>query len=195
MLKKTKIEIVKGQSDIDMKNNQSHLVFLRTGKVYAIDLMRVKRVINNDNVLNIPNMPDFIYGCVNVGGLLVPIIDLSIRLEDKMTRESSRQVCIVIVEMIVAGYAMEIGLVVDALHEVIDLHLPKKDTAPLINEFFRAECCKSESGSVIVLDIDNLLSIYDLNNMLLALGELKKYLASCVLKKTIISENITGNIH
>src|SRR5690606_40477846 len=78
---------------------QQYLTFSLAGEVFALGILDVKEIIEFGNVTEIPMMPAFIRGVINLRGSVVPVIDLAARFGGQTTRVA-RRTCIVIVEIL-----------------------------------------------------------------------------------------------
>ena len=93
---------------------QQYLTFLLGGEMYAIGILNVKEIIEYGQLTEIPMMPAFIRGVINLRGSVVPVIDLAARFGGNQT-ETSRRTCIVIIELSSGDERHDIGVVVDAV--------------------------------------------------------------------------------
>lgn len=151
--------------DIEDGDARKYLTFLLPGKVYAVSIMKVKEIIEYGNVIDVPMMPDFINGAINLRGQVIPVIDLSVRLGGEATTVTRRS-CIVVVDLLLAGRTMKVGLLVDAVSKVVDFRDSEIDEAPSFNGNINTDYIegmgKTEDGFIILLNIDSLLSMEDM---------------------------------
>jgi purine-binding chemotaxis protein CheW len=94
---------------------------------YAIDIMRIKEIINPLTVTQVPKAPAFIEGVVELRGAILPVVDLRKRF-DLVATEPTRATKYLIVAIDVAGRRMIVGLIVDGVSE--PLRVPKSDLRP-----------------------------------------------------------------
>ncbi len=151
--------------DIDNEDAHKYLTFLLPGKVYAVSIMKVKEIIEYGNVIDVPMMPDFINGAINLRGQVIPVIDLNVRLGGD-TADVTRRSCIVVVDLLLASKIMKVGLLVDAVSKVVDFQESQIDDAPSFNGNINTDYIdgmgKTEDGFIIILNIDSLLSMSDM---------------------------------
>jgi purine-binding chemotaxis protein CheW len=109
---------------------QQYLTFLLSGEMYAVGILNVKEIIEYGQLTEIPMMPAFIRGVINLRGAVVPVIDLGARLGLPVTR-IGRRTCVVIVDVHRHDDdgVQTMGVLVDAVHEVFDL--PANDMEPV----------------------------------------------------------------
>jgi purine-binding chemotaxis protein CheW len=130
--------------------------------MFAVGILNVKEIIEYGNLTQIPLMPSFIRGVINLRGSVVPVIDLAARFGGAPSTPGRRS-CIVIVE--VRGndsVRHDIGVLVDAVSEVLDIPPAEIEPPPSFGAQIRADFIfgmgKVGGKFVIILDIDQLLS-------------------------------------
>ena len=127
---------------------------------YAIDIMRIKEIINPLPVTVVPKAPVFIEGVIELRGAILPVVDVRKRFDLPPT-EPSRATKFLIVGLDVGQMRMIVGLVVDRVSE--PLRVPKADVRPApqltVGEraFFSGVVHHGER-MLMVLDVDALLS-------------------------------------
>ena len=139
-----------------------YLTFQLSGEMYAVGILNVKEIIEYGSLTEIPMMPAFIRGVINLRGAVVPVIDLSARFGGRTT-ESSRRTCIVIIELAHEDERHDIGIVVDAVSEVLEVSSADIEPAPAFGAKIRADFIdgmgKIGGKFVIILDIQKVLSV------------------------------------
>lgn len=134
-------------------------------EVYGIEVLRIKEIIEYGGITSVPMMPDFIRGAFNLRGRGVPILDLSIRFGGSAT-ETGRRTCVVIVEAQAdSGERFDVGLLVDAVNEVVDVEPGSVEPAPTLGGKLRTDFLKGmakvEGKFIILLALDRILLIDD----------------------------------
>src|ERR1035437_1181872 len=84
------------------EEDHQYLTFLLSGEMFAIAILNIKEIIEYGNLTEVPMMPGFIRGVINLRGSVVPVVDLSARFGGKCA-EVRRRTCIVFVEVSAAG--------------------------------------------------------------------------------------------
>ncbi len=139
-----------------------YLTFQLTGEMYAVGILNVKEIIEYGQLTEIPMMPAFIRGVINLRGSVVPVIDLSARFGGKQT-EASRRTCIIIIEIGHDDQRHDIGVVVDAVSEVLEVSSADIEPPPSFGAKIRADFIdgmgKIGGKFVIILDIQKVLSV------------------------------------
>jgi len=138
-----------------------YLTFTLAGEMYALGILNVKEIIEYGNLTEIPMMPAFIRGVINLRGAVVPVVDLSNRFGGKRS-EITKRSCVVILELPVEEETQVIGVVVDAVNEVLEIAAAEIEPPPAFGSRVRAEFIagmgKVEGRFVILLDVDKVLS-------------------------------------
>lgn len=143
-----------------------YLTFMLGGEVYAMGILAIKEIIEFGNLTEVPRMPAFIRGVINLRGAVVPVIDLSARF-GKAATTVTRRTCIVIVE-VASGNAAEVetqvvGVMVDAVNAVLEIPKNEIEPPPSFGANIRAEFMngmgKVNGKFVIILNIHHVLSV------------------------------------
>ena len=144
-----------------------YLIFSLGGEAFAIGILAIKEIIEYGAITEVPMMPAAVRGVINLRGAVVPVIDLSARFGKPLT-EVGRRTCIVIVELAQAEGRQDVGLIVDAVTEVIDIPAGEIEPAPSFGARIRTEfirgMARQQSRFVIILDIDRVLSLDEISS-------------------------------
>ena len=145
-----------------------YLTFALGGEMFAVGILNVKEIIEYGNLTEIPMMPAFIRGVINLRGAVVPVIDLSARFGGKST-ELGRRTCIVIVEVPDGDTRHDIGIMVDAVSEVLEIPGSEIEPPPTFGAKIRADFIfgmgKVAGKFVIILEINKVLSVEEIANL------------------------------
>lgn len=145
-----------------------YLVFTLHNEAFAIGILAIKEIIEYGSLTEVPMMPALVRGVINLRGAVVPVIDLSARFGRGRT-EVGRRTCIVIVELEQNGERQDLGVIVDAVNEVIEI--PRCDIEPppafgaMIRTNFIAGMGKVAGRFVVILDIEHILSLDELASL------------------------------
>jgi purine-binding chemotaxis protein CheW len=142
-----------------------YLAFSLGGETFAMDIRSVKEVIQYTDLTEVPLMPAFIRGVINLRGAVVPVIDLSIRFDRPLT-EVTRRTCIVILEIIQDEEVSVLGIMVDNVSEVLDIGERDIEPAPSFGSHLRSEFIagvgKVNGRFVILLNVNRVLSVEEM---------------------------------
>ena len=148
-----------------------YLTFMLGGEIFAIGILSIKEIIEYGQLTEVPRMPASIRGVINLRGAVVPVIDLAARF-GKKTSEVSRRTCIVIIEIEHDGEHQVVGVMVDAVNEVLDIPAGEIEAAPSFGAKIRSDFIrgmgKVAGKFVIILDVDHVLSLDEMAELAVA---------------------------
>lgn len=152
----------------DTSEAHQYLTFMLSGETYAIGILGIKEIIEYGQLTEVPNMPGFIRGVINLRGAVVPVVDLAARFGKRETTVT-RRTCIVIIEVDNAGETQVIGVLVDAVNEVLDIPVTEIEPPPAFGAKIRSDFIrgmgKVEGKFVIILNADRVLSVDEMNHL------------------------------
>jgi purine-binding chemotaxis protein CheW len=150
----------------EMAAAQQYLTFKLGDEVFALDIARVREVLDFTAVTKVPLMPDYLRGVINLRGSVVPVADLRLKLGMTMT-ERSANTCVIIAEIDVDGETTLLGALADSVQEVLALNANEILPAPRIGTRLNTECIRGmgnrDDRSIIVLEIDKVFSAGELS--------------------------------
>lgn len=153
--------------DVDDDENQ-YLTFIVGDEIFAIGILVIKEIIEYSALTEVPMMPDCVRGVINLRGRVVPVVDLAVRF-GKATTVPGRRTCNVIVEVGDEGERQDIGIMVDAVNQVLEIPDTEIEPAPgfgtKLRPDFIAGMGKVDEQFVIILDVDAVLSVDDLSRI------------------------------
>ncbi|GGD68204.1 chemotaxis protein CheW [Paenibacillus nasutitermitis] len=134
------------------------IVFGLASEEYGIEVEKVRTIERMMPITRVPKTPAFIKGVINLRGIVLPVIDLRGRfgLKESETTESSRIV-------IVAVDDLEVGFIVDAANDVIDIDSDNIDSPPEVvggiqAKYLRGVAKIGDSRLLIMLNLSEVLS-------------------------------------
>ncbi|MDX8399302.1 MAG: chemotaxis protein CheW [Gallionellaceae bacterium] len=146
----------------EAQNQQQYLTFVLNGELYAMGILAIKEIIEYGDLTSVPTMPSFIRGVINLRGAAVPVIDLGARF-GKNSTEITRRTCIVIVEVANGELVQDIGVMVDAVNEVLEISAGEIEAVPSFGANISAEFIegmgKINGKFVIILNVHQVLSV------------------------------------
>jgi purine-binding chemotaxis protein CheW len=138
-----------------------YLTFQLGGETFAIGILVIKEILEYVPLTVVPLLPGFVRGVMNLRGAVVPVVDLAQRFGRAPT-EAGRRTCIVIVEIALDGQQRHLGILVDAVHEV--LAIPNTDIEPppqlggRIRVDFIAGMARIDERFIVLLHVDRVLT-------------------------------------
>jgi purine-binding chemotaxis protein CheW len=149
----------------EITETRQYLTFRLSNEIFAIDVAKVREVLDLTTITAIPRTPEFMSGVINLRGSVVPVVDLRLCFEMTKT-ESTRNTCIVVVEVQLDGEATVIGALADSVEEVIDLEPDQIQPAPRIGTQIRTDFIrgmgKRDAQFIMILNIDRVFSADEL---------------------------------
>ena len=140
------------------------LTFRLGAEEYGIDILRVQEIRSYEQPTRIANAPSFIKGVVNLRGVIVPIVDLRLKLGCPSAEYNSFTVVIV---LNVRGRV--VGAVVDSVSDVMELtrdHIkPAPDMNANVDTSFITGIGSVGDRMLILMDIEALMSSADMGLM------------------------------
>jgi purine-binding chemotaxis protein CheW len=152
-------------SEAGITETTQYLTFKLDDEVFALDITKVREVLDFTTVTKVPRTPEFMRGVINLRGSVVPVVDL--RLKFGMTKtEKTVNTCVIIVEVAVDNETTILGALADSVQEVMDLEPDHIEPAPKIGTRLDTEFIKGmgkrESNFIIILDVDKIFSTDEL---------------------------------
>jgi purine-binding chemotaxis protein CheW len=154
--------------DLSSVKSDQHLTFILSDEEFAIPVMSIKEIIEYGHLTNVPMVPDFIQGVVNLRGNAVPVLSLANKfgLEAKPI---DKRTCIIIMDAELNGEAVVMGIVVDKVLQVIEIPEDCIEPAPTLGAAIRTDFIKGmgklNDNFIIILDIIQVLSAEEISLM------------------------------
>jgi purine-binding chemotaxis protein CheW len=142
-----------------------YLTFKLGEEVFALDVAEVREILDFTTVTKVPRTPAFMRGVINLRGSVVPVMDLRLKFGMSATQQTVNS-CIIVVEMSMEGDQVVIGVLADAVQEVIDMEPEQIEPAPRIGSKLNMEFIlgmgKHNGAFMMILDIDKIFESSDL---------------------------------
>ena len=140
---------------------QTYLSFKLSEEVFAINVLQVINILEMSNITRIPKAPDYMKGVINLRGTVLPVVDLRIKFglpEKEVTVDTS----IIVLSLDFNGESVLIGILVDAVKEVLELKNKEISPAPTIgakyNSGFIDGMWHLDDKFIMILNIDKVFS-------------------------------------
>ena len=155
-------QAVKAISDKEGK----YLTFTLAEEEYGIGILKIKEIIGMLPITSVPQTPEFVKGVINLRGKVIPVMDLHLRFGMSSIDYSDRT-CIIVVEIGGQAGTILVGIVVDAVSEVLNIKGDDIEKTPTfgteLNTDYILGMAMMEGGVKILLDIDQVLSSDELS--------------------------------
>ncbi|MCT4607547.1 MAG: chemotaxis protein CheW [Marinisporobacter sp.] len=132
------------------------LTFTLGEECYGIEIRYVTEIIGLQPITEVPELPEYIRGIINLRGKIIPIMDVRLRFK-KSFREYNDRTCVIVIDI----KDLSIGLIVDSVSEVISILEENIVNPPEMgrnsqNRYIKG-IGKVENSVKLLLDCDKLL--------------------------------------
>ena len=149
-------------SVMEIAESTQYLSFNLGEEVFALDISKVREVLEFTSVTKVPQTPEFMRGVINLRGGIVPVVDMRLKFGMDETRKAINT-CIIITEVeLDEGETTVIGALADSVQEVFNMNAEDIEPAPKLgtqlNTAFLKGMGKKDDQFVLLLDIDRIFS-------------------------------------
>ncbi|CAK0740188.1 purine-binding chemotaxis protein CheW [Gammaproteobacteria bacterium] len=152
----------------DTTEQKQYLTFLVDTEMFGIGILMIKEIIGYGSITLVPMVPSFIRGVINLRGVVVPVFDLAIRF-GRTAQKITKHTCIVIIDIVAGDHTHRMGIVVDAVSEVIEILVSDIRSSPEFGANLRTDFMqgmgKINDKFVILLDMDRVLALEEVSVM------------------------------
>jgi purine-binding chemotaxis protein CheW len=133
------------------------VVFRLDKEEYGLDIMKVNGIEKYQEVVKVPNAPEYIEGMINLRGEVLPIFSLrkKFNLEDKAIDDDTKII-------VVYTNDIKVGFIVDSVAEILQIQEEDVESAPAIvtgiNRKYINSVAKVENRMIVLVDIDLLVT-------------------------------------
>ena len=147
---------------VETTNATSQYLTFRLGdEIFALEIFKVREVLEYRSVTRVPRTPPFMRGVINLRGSVVPVVDLHMKFGTGETQKTV-DTCIIIAEVVFDDETMLLGALADSVEEVFDMDAGMIEPPPRmgthLNIDFIKGMGKKEEEFVIILDVDRVFS-------------------------------------
>lgn len=138
------------------------LTFLLADEAYGVEVLRIREIIRMQKITPVPQMPIHVKGVINLRGKVIPVVDLRLKF-NLPAEEATERTCVIVVE-VENGQRVStlLGLVVDAVEEVLNITEGEVEPSPDFGTQLSSECClgiaKIKDSIKTLLDIEKVVS-------------------------------------
>jgi len=134
-----------------------YLTFKLEDEVFALDIAKVREVLEYTTITKVPRTPDFMCGVINLRGGVVPVVNMRLKF-GMPDAEKTVNTCIIITEVTIDGEITVLGALADSVQEVMDLEPDQIEPAPKIGTKLDTDFIKGmgkhDNKFIMILDID-----------------------------------------
>lgn len=147
---------------------QQYLTFLLASEECAISILKVREIIEYETVTTVPKMPEWVRGVINLRGTVVPVVDLTAKFKMEV-KPPGKTTCIVIVETQFENQETIVGLIADAVCQVMELSDEDIQQVPdfgtRVNMDYLIGMAQSGRKFALLLDVDKVLTAEELHDL------------------------------
>ncbi|MEJ5360312.1 MAG: chemotaxis protein CheW [Desulfobacterales bacterium] len=159
---------IEGRSDPATGREGKYLTFSLGKEEYGIGILKIREIIGMLPITAVPETPPYVKGVINLRGKVIPVVNLRLRF-GMPEIEIGDRTCIIVVETAGEGGVMPVGIVVDAVSEVLNIRGEEIEDPPAfgvrVNTDYILGMAKRDKGVKILLDIDRVLGADHLETM------------------------------
>ncbi len=141
-----------------------YLIFTLGNERYGLGILDVREIIGLMSVHELPQMPPFFKGVINLRDKIIPVMDMRGKFGMESAEYDART-CIIVVEVSGLSGSRLIGIIVDAVSEVVTIKEQDVEDPPKFGSAVDSQCllgmAKLADGVTILLDIDRLMHIQE----------------------------------
>ncbi|MBF0126503.1 MAG: purine-binding chemotaxis protein CheW [Magnetococcales bacterium] len=147
-------------------SSTQYLTFMLGTEVFAVDIAKIREVLEFTTVTKVPRTPAFMCGVINLRGSVVPVVDMRLKFRMDKT-DKTVNTCIIILEIAQDDGVVVMGALADSVREVMELGPDQIEPPPKIGLRLRADFLKGmgkdDGRFIMILDIDKIFSVEELS--------------------------------
>lgn len=142
-----------------------YVTFFMGDEEYAVDILRLREIVEYHGVTRVPGMPPWVLGVMNLRGGVVPVVDLGLRF-GLGERPLTRFTCVVVVDVELDGQPLALGVLADRMSRVLELQAGDVQPPPPFGTRVRLDYLlgMAQAGErfALLLDVERVLSLDEL---------------------------------
>jgi len=153
---------------VAIAETRQYLTYKLSDEVFAVDVAKVREILELTTITKVPKTPDFMRGVINLRGSVVPVVDMRLKFGMGVTGQTVNT-CIVVVEVLLGEDSIVLGALADSVQEVIEMEPDSIEPPPQIgvklDTGFIKGMGKIDDHFVMILDIDRIFSSAELGDL------------------------------
>lgn len=145
-----------------------YLTFHLGREEFGIQVVHVREIMGLQDITAVPQTPPFLKGVINLRGKIIPVVDLRLKFGFQQAEYTS-STCIIVVQVRRPEEAIQMGLIVDRVAEVLNLTTEEIDDTPDFGDGSTAPhllgIAKVKGSVKILLNIDQVLTLQELRGL------------------------------
>ena len=140
----------------------SYLSFKLGDETFAANVSKVLNILEMTKITKVPKAPEYMKGVINLRGTVLPLIDTRIKFGLTET-EFTANTCILVLDIQIENDTLQVGALVDAVQEVLEIEPHQIMPPPNIGSKFHSQFIMgmykaSEEQFIMILDMDKVFS-------------------------------------
>ena len=145
--------------------HSQYLTFILGREIFALDISKVREVLEISTVSEIPRTPEYMRGVINLRGHAVPVVEMRSKLGMTSIKDTI-DTCIIILEVGFGDEKLVLGALVDSVREVFEMLDETIEPAPKMGAAIKADYIlgmgRQGEQFIIIVDVDAIFSGEDL---------------------------------
>jgi purine-binding chemotaxis protein CheW len=145
-----------------------YLTFRLAAEEYGLQILKVREIIGLMPITRMPEAPSYVRGIINLRGRVIPVLELRARFGMEPVADNE-ETCIIVVDMSSGDRSTLMGILVDAVSEVLDIKADEIQDSPAMGGDHECDFVlgigKVKGGVKILLDIERVLNGTDMSSM------------------------------
>jgi len=144
----------------------SYLSFKLGDETFAANVSKVLNILEMTKITKVPKAPDYMKGVINLRGTVLPLVDTRIKFGLTAT-EFTANTCILVLDIQIGDESLQVGGLVDAVQEVLEIEPHQILPAPNIGSKYHSDFIvgmykATEEQFIMILDMDKVFSVEEL---------------------------------
>lgn len=150
------------------KEVRQYLTFNLAEETFAVDVAKVREILDLVTITKVPQTPEFMRGVINLRGSVVPVVDMKLKFGIERT-DKTVDTCIIVMEVTIDEETMVVGALADSVQEVVELQPAQIEPPPRIGMkldiAFISGMGKIGDNFVIILDTDRIFTFSEVQTL------------------------------
>ncbi len=149
-------KLSENQTNISNKM-ETYLSFKLGKEAFAASANNVVNILELKPITKVPHAPEYMSGVINLRGQVLPVIDMRVKFGMTPT-EPTVDTCIIVLNLKIENEEVKLGILVDAVSEVLELEENQIEPSPSIGTKYKAEFIKGmwkkDESFIMLLNLD-----------------------------------------
>lgn len=146
-------------------NTNTYLTFKLGKEIFAGNVKQVLTILEMKPITKVPNSQDYMRGVINLRGNVLPVIDMRLKFGMSAT-EFTQETCIIVLNVVIDNEPVQLGILVDAVDEVLEIKENEIEESPTIGTKYKIEFIQGmyrlDDGFIMLLNLDLIFSTDEL---------------------------------